>query len=281
MGKFNKYYKIDHDNHTYAVCELSYTTKTTTKTAPVIMDWNVFQEIKNLNKNWHINDKGFVVTTHKYTADAANSVDTVDKVREISLHDVVMKISDGILQPKSILHIDKLGVDNRRENLDYDTNNKDITKNLKKKSRTLELPEDCGIIPDEIPSYVWYLKEDSTHGNRFIINIGDVKWKSTASKKVSLKYKLEETKKYMRHLKTIRSDLFDDYSMNGDLNEDGLLLIDEFIKISQKAGFNLNNDVIQKNTNKFLKQNLDGLTEEEIMLLDLFNPEGERHDFRI
>lgn len=128
---------------------------------------------------------------------------------------------------------------------------------------------------------MWYLKEDSTHGDRFIIDIGDVKWKSTASKKVSLKYKLEETKKYMRHLKLTRPDLFSDYSMNGDLNEDGIVLIDEFITISQKAGFSLNSDVKHKNTSKFLKEDLDGLTEEEIMLLELFHPDGERHNFRI
>lgn len=270
MSKFNKYYKINHNDYTYAVCELSYNSKI----APVIMDWDIFKEIQKLNKNWHINDKGFVVTNHKYEDDGE------DKIKEIPLHDVVIKVSDGELKAKSILHIDRLGVDNRRANLDYDTNDKDITKNLKKKSRTLLLPDDCGIVPNEIPSYVWYLKEDSTHGDRFVIDIGDIKWKSTASKKVSLKYKLEETKKYMRHLKNTRSDLFDDYSMNGDLNEEGLVLISDFLKISQKAGFNLNNDVKHKNTNNFLKENLDGLSEEEIMLLELFNPEGERHDFR-
>lgn len=271
MGKFDTYYKISYNDNTYAVCELYYNTKT----APIVMDWNIFKEIQKLNKNWHINDKGFVITNHKYQDGGT------EKIREISLHDVVMKIADGEIKPKSILHINKLGVDNRRSNLNYDTNDKDITKNIKKKSRTLVLPDDCGIVPNEIPSYVWYLKEDSTHGDRFVVDIGDIKWKSTASKKVSLKYKLEETKKYMRHLKTTRIDLFDDYSMNGDLNEEGLDLIGEFLNISQKAGFNLNAEVRNKNTSKFLKENLNGLSDEEIMLLELFNPEGERHDFRV
>lgn len=270
MGKLDQYYKIVYDNNKYAVCELEYNSKK----APVILDWEIFKQVKNLDKNWHINDKGFVVTNHRYNDNG------VEKNKEFSLHDVVMKISDGKILNKSILHINKLGVDNRRINLIYDTNEKDITKNLKKKSRTVTLPNDCGIIPDEIPSYVWYLKEDSTHGDRFIIDIGDIKWKSTGSKKVSLKYKLEEIKKYMRYLNKIRSDLFDDYSMNGDLNEEGIKLMDTFIIIAEKSGFKLNHDVKNKNTNKFINKNLDGLTADEIILLELFNPEGERHDFR-
>ncbi len=200
MGKFDEYYKINNNDSTYAVCTLSYNSKP----VPIILDWDVFKEIKSLNKNWHVNEKGYVITTHK-NQDGGQ--------REILLHDVVIKLSDGELKPKPILHINRLGIDNRRSNLDYDTNDKDITKNIKKKARTVILPDDCGIEPDDIPSYVWYLKEDSTHGDRFVIDIGDVKWKSTASKKMSLKYKLEETKKYMRHLKKTRSDLFDDYSM--------------------------------------------------------------------
>lgn len=270
MGKLDQYYKINHNNNNYAVCELSYNSKN----VPVVIDWEIFKEIKKLNKNWHINENGSVVTSHKYVENG------IEKTKEFSLHDIVMKISDGQIQNIPILHIDKLGVDNRRENLVYDTNEKDIKKNLKKKTRTITLPPDCGISPDIIPSYVWYIKEDSTHGDRFIIDIGDVKWKSTGSKKVSLKYKLEETKKYMRHLRNTRTDLFDDYSMNGDLNENGTELINDFLEISQKAGFNLNHDVKHKNTDKFLKKNLEGLSEEEIMLLELFNPEGQRHDFR-
>lgn len=274
MGKFDKHYKIIHNKNIYAICELSYNSKI----APILMDWNIFKEIKILNKSWHINDKGLVMTNHKYT----DAKDGIEKIKEFSLHEIVMRISDGQINEKlnnSILHINKLGVDNRRSNLIYDTNEKDITKNIKKKSRTIILPDDCGIVPDEIPSYIWYLKEDTTHGDRFIIDIGDVRWKSTGSKKVSLKYKLEETKKYMRYLKNIRSDLFDDYSMNGDLNEEGLELINDFLQISQKAGFKLNYN-IQNHTNNFLKENLIGLTGEEIILLELFNPDGERHNFR-
>jgi hypothetical protein len=271
MGKLNNYKRITNNDNDYAVCELNYNGNN----VPVIMDWNIFKTINKMDKNWHINDKGMVVTNHKFSENG------VEKMREIYLHDIVMKLFDDKYENRSILHINKLGVDNRKCNLMYDTCNKDIFKNIKKKSRTITLPEDCGVTPEELPSYVWYLKEDDTHGERFIVNIGDVQWKSTSSKKVSLRYKLEETKKYLRFLKETRNDLFNDYSMNGDLNNDGLNLIKSFVKISRDAGFTNINDISDtKNTNKYISENIDGLTEEEIILLGMFDPKIGKLDFR-
>ena len=180
---------------------------------------------------------------------------------------------------KPILHINKIGIDNRISNLSYDTHDKHIQKNLKKKSRTISLPKKCGIIPENLPSYVWYVKEDSSHADRFMVDVGDVNWKSTGSKKVSLKYKLEETKKYMRHLKNARPDLFNEYSMNGDLNKNGVGLLDDFLNISKDAGYYLN-DISNANTEKYLKEDTVGLSNEEINLLTSFVPDGPRHNFR-
>ena len=272
MVKLDKYYKINYEESDYAVCELAYNSKK----VPMILDWDIFKKVKNLDRNWHINEKGFVVTNFK------TSDNGVNLVKEISMHDVVMRMVGGAVNVtnKSILHINKLGVDNRECNLMYDTCNKEITKNLKKKSRTISLPKNLGVTPEEIPSYVWYLKEDNTHGDRFVVEIGDVKWKSTGSKKVSLKYKLEETKKYMRYLKDTRPDIFEDHSMNGDLNNDGIDLTNDFLKISQKAGYKLNGNLMETNTDKYLCQNLKGLSEEELIFLEMFNPEVGRLDFR-
>jgi hypothetical protein len=273
MGKLDKYHKINYDNNEYAVCELKYGTKI----APVTLNWRIFEKIKKLDRNWVINDKGFVVTYFKTKENGK------DIVREISMHDVVMRIMDDNYDNrnnKTILHINKLGVDNRIENLMYDIYGKEIKKNIKKKARTITLPEETGITPEEIPSYVWYLKEDSSHGDRFVIEIGDINWKSTGSKKLSLRYKLEETKKYMRYLKDMRSDLFEEYSMNGDLNDDGKELKKSFVTISQTAGFKINYSENDTNTENYLKEDLNGLTDNEKMYLQIFNPEMGRLDFR-
>lgn len=269
MGKLDKYFKLTHNGKEYVVSELKYGRHD----VPIIIDKNVYEEIKDLNKNWHINEKGFVVTNHKISENG------IDVVKEISLHDIVMKIN-GTCCLKPILHINKLGIDNRHCNLIYDTCDKGITKNLKKKSRTITLPTSSGINPEEIPSYVWYIKEDDTHGDRFIVNVGDIQWKSTGSKKVSLKYKLEEAKKYLRYLKDVRNDLFDDYSMNGDLNKEGKKLLNDFFKIASIAGYNKLNTNIISNTESYLEENLNGLSPEEITFLNIFNPELGRNNFR-
>lgn len=273
MGKLDKYYKVSSNDNDYAVCELKYGSKV----APVVLDWEIFNKIKKLDRNWTINDKGFVVT-HLKTKENGKDI-----IREISIHDIVMKVIDEHYDDRNnkiILHINKLGVDNRAQNLMYDTAGKDIKKNIKKKARTITLPTETGIKPEDIPSYVWYLKEDSSHGDRFMIDIGDVNWKSTGSKKMSLRYKLEETKKYMRYLKDMRGDLFEDYSMNGDLNDEGKTLTKSFVKISQSAGFKLNYSEDDSNTDNYLKQNLSGLSEEEKTYLEMFNPQIGRLDFR-
>jgi len=271
MGKLDKYVKILNNNFEYAVCNLQYNGRM----VPIVIDWDVFEIVTKMNKVWNVNDKGIVVTNHKIFEDGIN------KIKEIYLHDIVMKLSNESFENRPILHINKIGVDNRKCNLMYDAPNKDILKNIKKKSRTITLPQHSGINPEHLPSYVWYLKEDNSHGERFIVDIGDTQWKSTSSKKVSLRYKLEETKKYLRFLQDARSDLFSEYSMNGDLNNGGIDLVKSFVKISQDAGFKNIQDISDdKNTNKYISEDLRGLTEEEIILLNMFDPNVGKLDFR-
>lgn len=254
MVKLTNAKKINYDGNSYAVIGMRYKNYT----VPILLDWNDYLQIEKFDKNWHINDKTFVVTTHKSIKDG------IETVREIQMHDLVLKIN-GNYTSASTLHLNRLGIDNRKFNLMYDTLDKGTTKNVKKKDRTINLIA-SGIESNDIPSYVWYLKESDSHGERFVVNIGDVKWKSSSSKNLSLRYKLEETKKYLRYLKNIRPDLFTDYSMNGDLNEEGLSMLRSYIAISKLAGFD-NFTQISNRTNYYLKENLIGLSTNEIALL--------------
>ena len=45
--------------------------------------------------------------------------------------------------------------------------------------------------------------------------------------------KLEETKKYLRHMKKNEPEFFHKYSMNGDLNTEGKKLFESFYEISK------------------------------------------------
>jgi hypothetical protein len=69
--------------------------------------------------------------------------------------------------------------------------------------------------------------------------------------------------------------------MNGDLNNSGDNLIKSFVEISKMAGFK-NIEYIRNgtNTNKYIAEDTNGLTNEEQILLTMFDPEIGKLDFR-
>ena len=89
---------------------------------------------------------------------------------------------------------------------------------------------------------------------------------------MSDEYKFEEAKKYMRTIFKNRPDLFSCYSMNGDYNKEGKLLLKEYLEI---IGDNyITEKKIDKmfgNTTKvLLKQNTKYLSSVEKSLLKNF-----------
>lgn len=254
------YRKISYNGKDYAVCKMNYKDYN----LPITLDWNDYSKIKQLNKKWRCNQSGFVSCPH-----------TVDgETRDVYLHELIMLLKDqeeglGGRKDSPIIHINRIGLDNRRENLMYDIYNKDYQKNIKKKRRTVELPIETGIDPDEIPTYIWYMRPDASHGDRFMVNIGDVNWKTTSSNNVSLRYKLEEAKLYLRHLLRKRPDLLEEFSMNGDYNKGGKELSNSFYDIVHKTGFNnITRFIPETNTITLLQPNYDGMDKKELYLLN-------------
>jgi hypothetical protein len=226
---------------------------------PVVIDKKIYDFVKNLNMHFYLNDNFMVYT----------KFNNGNKLIDIYLHEIVKKINNPIYKYKPILHINKINVDNRIDNLIYDTTNKDLTKNLNKKNRIIDLSDD-GIDVDTIPSFVWYLNGDDSHGDRFIVELGPIKWKSTSSTKLSLRYKLEEIKKFLRMHRNNYPNLFKEYSMNGDLNDRGLKLKIEYYDIIQLAGYPYKFEKKDK-TYDFFEENYDGLSKLEIQLLKEFD----------
>lgn len=244
------YKKIKYNNKYYAVVPIKYKNNK----FPIVLDWNDFLRYEKINDKfnmkWKCNQYGFISSPYVHSND--------NDTGEVFLHEIVMarKMMDDDLKIKNkpIIHVNRIGLDNRRKNLIYDEVGKEIKKNSKKKKRTIKLPKESGIRPDEIPTYVWYMKPNGTHGERFMIHVDDVKWKTTASKKLSLRYKLEEAKKYLRELKKERPEIFDEYSMNGDYNFDGKKLLNEYYDIVELANYkNIQRDYPQNNTKDYLK----------------------------
>ncbi|AYV78653.1 MAG: hypothetical protein Edafosvirus22_10 [Edafosvirus sp.] len=247
------YDKINYNNKDYAIIQLKYKNIP----VPVVIDWKDLKIIDDLDKKWKCNDVGQVSCSHDYG-------NPQNKTKDVFLHEIIMalklKNSQNKLQNKSILHINRMNLDNRRENLIYDTSLKNTNKNTKKKKRTVELPSDSGIDPDEIPTYIWYLKPSDTHGDRFMVEIDDVKWKTTSSNKVSLRYKLEEAKAFLRELRDEKPELFDEYCMNGEFTKDGKELLNSFYDIIYKANYNHVKEIPMENiTDKYLEENIDDI----------------------
>lgn len=262
MSKLESKINLEYHNNKYTVAIL----KHNKYKIPLLMNRATYKILKQLNKKWYINDKNHVYCIH-YNEGSKY---------QVYMHDIILKSSHKYnkkMHNKPIIHINNIHFDNRIENLQYDSTCKYYTKNICKKRRTINLSSH-GINSNDLPTYLWYLKPDSSHGSRFMIDIpGEISWKTTSSKKVSLRYKLEEAKKYLRFLQTSRRELFDSYCMNGDLTEKGLQLYNEYRKLIRKAGYDM--PVIIENTNKFLCEDTSDLTSPEIYLLYKFDPKND------
>jgi hypothetical protein len=251
-----KFEKVRYKNNHYAVIKIKYKNLN----LPIVIDWKDFAIVRNLEKSWKCNKHGFISCTHQ----------TDNYIKEIFMHDIIMTLkqrAEGKQKKKiPIVHINRIGLDNRRENIIYDTVNKDTNKNIKKKKRTISLPKESGISVNDIPTYVWYMKPDKTHGDRFMVDVGNIQWKTTSSKKLSLKYKLEEAKKFLRELKHTQPEIFDEYSMNGDYTKEGKELMNSYYNIVHKAGYtHISKFIPKNNTDNILKPNI--RNKKELLLL--------------
>jgi hypothetical protein len=113
----------------------------------------------------------------------------VEKKRELYLHSFLMNPRPH----ETVQHISKNGLDNRRANLRL-VDDSVATAGHAKKKRNVELPLLCGIKPEQIPKHIWYVQANGYHRDRFAIEFKTegILWKSTSSKDVSLKEKLEQ-----------------------------------------------------------------------------------------
>jgi hypothetical protein len=143
---------------------------------------------------WHYVANAYIATSVVVDVDVSGTI--VPKKRELYLHNLLMKPRPQ----EAVQHISKNGLDNRRENLrlvDLGTLN-----NQTKKRRNVELPPLCGIRPEEIPKHIWYVQANGYHRDRFAIEFKTegILWKSTSSKEVSLKEKLDAAKGHLEVL---------------------------------------------------------------------------------
>jgi hypothetical protein len=148
---------------------------------------------KVIGKSWHRSSNTYI---------ASSLVDN-GKRKQLFLHNVISNRLNfpGKGSTETIDHINRNGFDNRKENLRILTQSEQNMNQIKRQ-RNITLPEGCEVLPEEIPRHIWYIKAHGAHGDRFAIEFKseNLCWKTTSSKKISLKQKLEEAKDKLKEL---------------------------------------------------------------------------------
>jgi len=154
-----------------------------------VIDKEDFPKIKD--SNWHLTSNAYISHTHRIDG----------KQKALYLHNLVMGRLEhtGKGSKESIDHINRNGLDNRKENLRLLTQTEQNL-NQKRKGRTVELPADAEINVEDIPKHIWYIKANGHHGERFGIDLKTegIKWKTTSAKQVTLKDKLKAAKEQLK-----------------------------------------------------------------------------------
>ena len=179
------YSEVTYNNKDYVVGSL----KSKNDMVQFVFDKDDYDKVKD--KSWHRASNAYI----------SHGVIVEGKKKELYLHNVVMNRLDhtGKGSTETVDHINRNGLDNRKENLRILTQTGQNL-NQKRKERRVELPETFPIKADDIPKHVWYIKPNGSHGERFGIDFKteNIKWKTTSAKDVSIQEKLQLAKEQLK-----------------------------------------------------------------------------------
>lgn len=132
---------------------------------------------KVITRSWHITSVGYVVSYYP----------TEDGIKQLLLHNFILNrlTFPGRGATESVDHINRNPLDNRKENLRIISQTEQNLNQKKKPRNNIQLPENSGLVPDDIPKHIWYIKPNGMHGDRFGIDLKteNISWKTSSSKK--------------------------------------------------------------------------------------------------
>lgn len=164
--------------------------------------------------------------------------------KDIYIHNYVMnKLTfNGKGQTNTVDHINRIPTDNRKENLRF-LSQSHQNMNQTKREREIKLPTDCGIDVNNIPKNVYYHRSNNGFGEFFEIDIKKMpdgsrfRKKSSKSKNISLKCKLEEIKKILNNLTNKYPTLLDDRNIISEYSDKAIELIKSYNGIIKLSNF--------------------------------------------
>lgn len=181
------YVPVEYNNKNYIVGMIS------SNGEPMAFVFDEDDRDKVVGRSWH-------VSSNKYIGSA--EISDGDR-KQLFLHNLVSNRLEfpGKGAKETIDHINREGFDNRKENLRL-ISQSEQNMNQTKRERNITLPEGCEVNAEDIPRHIWYIKANGAHGDRFAIEFKseNLCWKTTSSKKVSLREKLEEAKVKLQEL---------------------------------------------------------------------------------
>lgn len=231
-----------HNNKKYIVC-------LTNNDILFVIDYE--DKAKVITKRWY-NKNGYI----------GKDITNNNERRTIYLHNYLMG-NDTKGYEKTTDHKNRIPRDNRKKNLNI-VNQTEQNINQKKRERKVELPEGCGISPNDIPKNIYYKKGDGNHGDSFVVEIKSIPEivnnpkknsfikKTTKSKNVSLKEKLAEAILICKDLLKMYPDIGLEkiIKVDSDIDETECeILTNEFNKILELSDFS--QDIIEKNKVEF------------------------------
>jgi hypothetical protein len=182
------YNKINYNNNTYYIGTIN----SSKGIIQFIIDSEDYEKV--MARSWHISSVGYIVSYYP----------TENGIKQLLLHNFVLNriTFPGKGAAESVDHINRNPLDNRKENLRIVSQTEQNLNQKKKPRNVVQLPENCGIEPNEIPKHIWYIKPNGGHGDRFAIEFKteNLVWKSSSSKKISLTEKLNQAKEKLDEL---------------------------------------------------------------------------------
>ena len=174
----------------------------------------------------------------------------------------------------SIDHINRIPLDNRKINL-RTANQADQNYNQYKQKRRLKLPENSNIDINDIPRGVSYSPNFKGYGDGFEVYImpfnGDkLKYYSSRDKTLSLRFKLEQVKKFLRSTRDKFPVEFAKHHIETAHNQNEIDLINSYNEIIKLSEFEeYAKCLVTLNTKNYLTEDLTNLTDNEKKLLEI------------